>query len=351
MVTHPFVSVVVPCYNEEQFIAACLDSILSFEYPAERIEFLVVDGDSSDATKVIALAYADQHSNLRVLNNPKKVLAAGWNVGIKEARGDIILTLIGHGTYRSDYVAKCVRYLEEYGADCVGGVITTKPQSGAVMARAIALAMSHRFGVGGSAFRTGTDRPIWDTNIHAAAWKRQAFDKVGLYNEDLIRSQDADFQARFRRAGGRALLVPDSFTNYYPRGTYRAFAMYSIENGFWISFPLEYGSLLPAPRRWVPMVFVLSLLVSSAIAPFHWLGRAFLIASAGSYALLNLLVSSSVARKKKDLRLGLALPIVFGTLHVGYGVGCLAGLARVVCGRRFRSRVASHFDRRVTSRV
>ena len=141
----PQVSVVVPCRNEEQFIAGCLDSILASDFPKDRLEVLVVDGVSEDGTRRIVNGYAEKHPFIRLLTNPKKTIPGAMNIGIDGSRGGIIMKMDAHTIYAPDYISQCVRFLEEYGADNVGGVVRTLPRTQTLVGRAIALALSNRW--------------------------------------------------------------------------------------------------------------------------------------------------------------------------------------------------------------
>lgn len=197
----PVVTVVIPCYNEELFISKCLDSVVANGYPAGKLDIVVVDGRSSDRTREIALAYSVRFGNIRVMDNPRKSLAAGWNIGINSARGDVIMTLNAHTTIAPRYIEICVDCLNKYGADYVGGRIVTVPSEHTRLGRAIAGAISHPFGVGNSHFRTGCDGPLWGVAAAFGGYRREVFEQHGAFDETLGRSQDMELALRFRSLG------------------------------------------------------------------------------------------------------------------------------------------------------
>ena len=119
------VSIIIPCRNEEKFIGKCLDSIIGQDYPKENLEILVIDGMSEDGTRKNIEKYTEQHSFIKLLDNPRKITPCALNIGIKNAKGKIILWMSAHNSYEKDYVSKCVKYSKEYNADNVGGIMVT----------------------------------------------------------------------------------------------------------------------------------------------------------------------------------------------------------------------------------
>ena len=154
----PRVSVVIPCRNEAGYIEPCLDSILASDYPPDRLEILVIDGGSNDGSREILARYCQTHRSVALLDNPQGTTPAALNVGIRAASGEVIIRMDAHVLYPVDYISRLVRGLHESGADNVGGVLHTIPAADTAIARAIAVGMSHRFGVGNSHFRIGVDQ-------------------------------------------------------------------------------------------------------------------------------------------------------------------------------------------------
>ncbi len=325
----PFVTCVIPCRNESDFIERCLASVVMLDWPKNRVEVIVCDGGSADGTAEIVERFADAHPYIKLITNPKRTLASGWNLGLANASGDVVCMMIAHQTYEPEYIGTSVGYLREFDADGVGGGMRTRPQDDTAIGRAIGVAWAHPFGVGNAYFRIGTSRPRWVDNIHCGVFRRDSVAEVGGYNEKLTRSQDADMQTRLRAAGGRLLLVPEVFSEYFTRSAFGPFAKYCVVNGYWVARPLEHGAFLRSLRHWIPMLFVVTL-VALPVLSIIWPPATLLLASVVAvYALSAVVASLGVALARRDARYLLLLPVVFGTLHVGYGIGTIAALAEV----------------------
>lgn len=334
----PLVSIIIPCRNEEKFIGGCLDSIISSDYPKDRLEVFVVDGMSEDGTRGILAGYSEKYPFIKLLENIKRITPCAFNIGIRHAAGEAIMIMGMHATYEKDYISKCVRYLDEYGADNVGGVMVTVPRDGSLAGKAITLALSHRFGVGNSVFRTGAKEPVFVDTVFGGCYKRDVFRRVGMFNEALVKHQDMEFNCRLREAGGRILLAPDIVCYYYARTDIRSFLAHNWGNGLSVVISLLESRAVPvSSRHFVPMVFVSAIIFSSVFSvlstAFAWL----LLAVSGSYSLAALYNSGRIGMEKRDLRLFLIMPAVFALLHISYGLGSLYGAARLVSSRRFWS--------------
>jgi len=307
------VSVIVPCLNEEQHIAECLESIIANDYPKDKLEILVVDGGSTDKTRGIVKSYGEQFSVIQLLDNPRVITPAAMNIGIANAKGDIIIKMDAHSVYAKDYISKCVWHLQESGADNVGGVLQSVPANNTLMAKAIAICLSHVFGTGGSYFRTGASEPKEVDTVAFGCYRREVFDKIGLYDERMAKTEDLELNSRLRKAGGRIMLFPDIRASYYPSSdTLGSFFTHNVADGIWATFPMRYGFQVSF-RHLIPLIFVLTLPLS--IWP---------------YIPISLFFSASVAFREKDFRLFFAMPLAFAARHIGYGIGSLLGLVRLL---------------------
>lgn len=324
------VSVIIPARNEEKFISPCLDSLLLNDYPKDFLEILVVDGMSEDRTREIAARYAAEHSRIRLFDNPKKITPTALNIGIKEAKGDYIMRVDAHASYPPDYISQCVRYLEIYGADNAGGVIKTVPANNSAQTLAIALCLSHPLGAGNSRFRTGTSEPVWTDTVFGGCYKREVFEKIGLFNEHLVRSQDMEFNQRLSKAGGKILCAPGITALYYPKATLWSFFLHNVKDGIWAIYPLKFTKTPLRLRHYIPLAFVGVFAGSFLFGLFSVLFRILFLFGSAMYIAAVFFVSFNIARKAKNARLLLFLPLAFSARHFGYGIGSFVGLWKLV---------------------
>ena len=327
--TIPFISLIIPCRNEEKFISKCLDSVISQDYPKENSEVLVVDGMSEDKTREIIKGYLEKYSFIKLLDNAKKFTCFAFNIGLKASRGEIIILMGAHAGYKKDYVSKCVRYLKEYGADNVGGVMKTLPSKNTLWARAIAITLSYPFGAGTSYFRVGSAKPRWVDTVFGGCYKREVFDKIGFFNENLVRSQDLEFNMRLKKAGGKIILVPDILAYYYPSSTLKGFLKHNFDDGIWVTYPLKFGLRVFKLRHLLPMFFTAGLLFTLIFSPFLFLAKFLFTFGFLTYLLLSFCFSLQIA-KKEGFKYLFLMPVVFATRHFVYGAGSLYGFIKTL---------------------
>lgn len=323
MTRAPFVSVIVPVRNEARYIEGCLRSLLQSGYPPARWELLLVDGMSDDATReTIARVAATAVVPIRMLDNPHRAIPHALNIGIRAARGEIIIRADAHAAYPPNYVARCARLLRESGADNVGGPVATVPGSDTAMARAIARLLSHPLGVGNSAFRTAKHAQEADT-VPFGCYPAELFRRIGLFDERLHRNEDYEFNARLRRAGGRIVLDPRLESTYYSRATLGGLLRQAWVNGFWNAMSHYLHPACASPRHVLPLLFTLGAVALPLVPlPWGWPLRA-------GYALYALLV---LAVALQHPRLGPSLLIAFPLFHLTYGAGIAWGWLRLLLG-------------------
>ena len=324
------VSVIMPCRNEEKFIGKCLDSIVAQDYPKDKLEILIGDGMSEDKTKRVIENYMGRYSFIKLFDNPKKIAPVAQNIGIKNAKGKIIIIMDVHTVYKSDYISKCIKYLKEYKVDNVGGIWKIMPSEKTLINKAIALASSSFFGAGNAYYRMGYSKgPKFVDTVFLGCYKKETFEKIGLYNENLARSYDMEFNSRLRKAGGKILLFPDIITYYYPKPTLKEFFGHNLLDGIWAIYPLKFGASLKL-RHYVPFIFVLSL-IFFLISSFFFKPTIYLfLFIIGLYLLASLFFSISIAVREKNLGLFFVLPLAFACRHFGYGLGSLIGLIKLI---------------------
>ncbi|MFH0791984.1 MAG: glycosyltransferase family 2 protein [bacterium] len=327
---YPKVTIIIPVYNEERYIAECLDAVVNQDYPHEYLEALIVDGMSGDNTRAIVAQYLSKYPYLRLLDNDKRFTPMALNIGIKEARGDYIIRMDAHAVYQADYISKCIEYSHKYGADNVGGVIRAIPANKTIEAKAIALSLSSIFGVGGARFRLKSQKPQWVDTVFGGCYLKKTFDRIGLYNENLIRSQDLELNIRLKAHGGKILMVPDIVVDYYPKSTIKEFFRHNIEDGIWAVYPLKFIKLPFKLRHYLPMLFVLAFFIGMIFGTFFLLFRYLFVLMATGYLLVNLLFSLKISIKEKDPRLFIPLVLSFMSRHFGYGIGSVMGLIKLL---------------------
>jgi cellulose synthase/poly-beta-1,6-N-acetylglucosamine synthase-like glycosyltransferase len=327
----PFVSVLVPVRNEAGFIGRCLQALAAQDYPRERFEVFVLDGQSTDATEYEAQHTAES-AGLTVFfaTNQKRTTAAGMNLGLALAHGEIIIKVDGHTRVAPDFISASVRALERSGADAVGGPIETRG-TGAV-GRAIALAMSSPFGVGDAAFRHSRVEQ-WTDSVPFAAYRRSVFERVGYFAEDIDRGEDDEFNYRLGSAGGRILLTPSIRSTYYSRPT-----LEGLWRQYW-GYGLAKAQVLARhprrlrPRHLVPSALVLTL---AGGALFSLLSSRFALivtVTGTAYATANAVASLRIARQG-NWREARYLPLAFAVIHFAAGAGMIVGAVRDALRRR-----------------
>ena len=331
----PLVTVIMPVRNEGPFISRSLGAVLSQDYPRDRMEVIVSDGMSTDETRETIHRLQQQYPNLHIVDNAGRIAPTGLNSALREAHGDVIIRIDGHCEIARDYVTQCVETLSREKADGVGGPIETVGAN-----PAIPLAMSSMFGVGGTAFRTGGNHRTESVDTIAfPAYTRDAIEKAGPFDEELVRNQDDEYNYRLRKLGRRILLSPTIRSRYYSRSSLRSLWRQYYQYGYWKVRVLQKHPLQMKWRQFVPPLFVLTLLMSGAAAIFFRPATPLLLLIAGCYVIANLTASILVARTTSWSAL-LLLPVIFAILHLSYGLGFLVGLIRF--WNRWRSSLSFH---------
>jgi glycosyltransferase involved in cell wall biosynthesis len=324
-----FVSVIMPCRDEEKHIARALTSILANDYPRDRLELLVVDGMSTDGTRKIAAEFARDHGFMQLLDNPKKITPAALNIGLAQARGDIIIRVDAHSTYPSDYISRLVAWQEKTGADNVGGTWRIIPGGDTNMARAIAVGLTQPFGAGDAHYRLGVTSPRWVDTVPFGCFPREIFARIGNFDEELVRNQDDEFNLRLRKNGGRTLLVPDVRVDYYARDNLPKLWRMYYQYGYFKPLVARKLGFVLGLRQLLPSSFVLALvgsfLVGWWIPPLGALGLIILL----TYVLADV-ACAWLAGRQIGPAVTSCLTLVFPTLHFSYGLGFLKGLVDFV---------------------
>jgi glycosyltransferase involved in cell wall biosynthesis len=325
--------VIIPVRNEEGFIGRCLQALAAQDYSRERFEVIVLDGGSTDATEDEVRVTAE-NAGLTVYYapNPKRTAAAGFNLGLTLAHGDVIVRLDGHSRPAGDFLSASVRALHTTGADAVGGPIETRGHGD--VGRAIALAMSSRFGIGDTAFRDAGAGLQDADSVPYGAYRRDVFERVGNMAEDIDRGEDDEFNYRLRDAGGRIVLSPEIRSTYYCRETLPALARQYWHYGLAKAAVLQRHPQRLRARHLVPSALVAvlgaGLLLGGVIKPLGRLAALTGVAYAGASALATLQLARANRREARYL------PLAFVCIHLPAGAGMLVGFVRGMLSRESR---------------
>lgn len=332
----PFISLVVPIRNESAYIVKTLEAILGQDYPASKMEVLVADGMSDDGTRDLVSKLADNHPHIFLIDNPRRIVPTGLNAAIARARGEVIVRMDSHSVYPANYLSTLVRALDDYQCHNVGCLIETKPANTSLKAKAIAVALSNPFGVGNSWFRIGASEVKEVDTVPFGCFRREVFDRIGLFDEELVRNQDDEFNARMRKNGLKIVLLPNMVVSYYARGTYgKLFKMYYQYGLFKPLVNLKLRSVATW-RQLVPVALVgffgLTALFGVVWHAAWWLGMF------GAVAYILGLAVVAVNARPKNEPIGMVPHIVtaMATLHLSYGWGYVKGIV----GLLFRHRLA-----------
>lgn len=326
MSAKPTVTVIMPIRNEGAFIDRSLGAVVDQDFPRERLQILVADGRSTDDTRARIQNLARKHPEvtIEIVDNPGGIVPTGMNAALRKATGDIIVRVDGHTIVERDYIRRCLDALERTGAQCVGGRMDAVAD--AAMGRAVALATSSPFGVGGARFHYSPREEEVDT-VYMGAWPRELFQRMGGFDEEMVRNQDDELSYRIRERGGRIMLDPSIKSRYYPRTSLRTLWRQYFQYGYWKVRVMQKHPLQMKLRHFAPGALVATLAVTALASPFSAASRVALATVASLYVAANLTASAWTARRA-DRGSAPWLPVVFAALHLSYGAGFLTGMVR-----------------------
>lgn len=329
------ISIICPIYNEEKYIANCIESLLLQDIDKENIEILFIDGMSTDRTRMIVSNYSSDNPFIRCLDNPDRIVPKAMNIGIQEAKGNIIIRIDAHASYATNYISTLVQYIRSTDADNVGAPCKTDVLNKTPIALAIKAVLRHPFGIGNSQFRIGVKQVMSVDTVPFGCWRRDVFERFGMYDERLVRNQDIELNKRIIRGGGKILLVPETECIYFARETITPLIRNNYQNGFWniktVFFTKQLSSL--SLRHFIPLFFVLGLLLPTLLSFIYF---PFLMISALTLLLYSIVaIYFSITIKKKSDQISLYnLYKVFISLHISYGCGSLVSLIKLPFAKR-----------------
>jgi GT2 family glycosyltransferase len=314
---HPLVSIVIPMYNEAEAITRCLESLLRQDYPRDRMDIVVADGCSTDGSADAVRALSSGRSNLRLVPNPMRRTPAGLNAGIRASRGEIVIILGAHTKVNGDFVRLNVEAMERTGAKCTGG--TQINVGDTYLQKAIGIAMGSPFGLASAPYRFSRKEQYVDTVVYAA-YRRELFDEVGFFDEELFISEDAEMNWRIRKAGHKIFYTPKIVSYYYPRKTISSLFKQLFRYGILrVNVMKKHRDAV----KWIHLVPIAFLVLTAALFVFgQWKALIILL---GFYALAVLYYSFRGALREGMQYLPV-LPLLLSTIHLGWGAGFVVGL-------------------------
>jgi succinoglycan biosynthesis protein ExoA len=333
----PAISVVIPCRNERDHIEIVMRSILDQQPPDGGFEVIVADGMSDDGTREILGALAKVDQRLRVVDNPARTTSCGMNAGIQQARGEYIAIMGAHNRYASDYLKSSLEISRETSADnvggsmtCVGGILSGSRESR--LQKAIAIAHHSRFSAGGACWHDPDYEGPTDT-VFGGFYRREVFEKIGLFDESLVRNQDDELNFRLTRSGGVIWHSPRIRSWYYPRASLRALFRQYLQYGYWKVRVIQKHRRPASIRHLVPGLFVASSIALPLLGIFYAAAFWLWLAMIGLYLCCDLVAAAATAARHGWNYFPILL-VVFPCYHFGYGAGFLCGVIDFVLLRR-----------------
>ncbi|MBI5806597.1 glycosyltransferase family 2 protein [candidate division TA06 bacterium] len=321
----PFISIIVPTYNEAGYIGRVLDDIAGQDYDPSRYEVLIADGRSSDRTREIVGEYAATRPGIKIIDNPGRFVPFGLNLAIKQSVGEIIVRMDAHSRYPQNYLSLLIEWGDRLGADNVGGVWITLPSNDSAKSRAIALALTHPLGVGNALYRLGSGKVKEVDTVPYGCYPKRVFEKIGLFDEQLLRNQDDEFNARLKRSGGKIFIIPDIKIKYFARENFSKLGKMYYQYGYFKPLVNKKIKIPANARQLAPAALILMPVVLSVLAwwntGFGWVAFGLL----SIYLLAVTGVSLSLSSGKVP---GLFTGLMgsFFTIHFSYGWGYLRGI-------------------------
>jgi len=326
----PFVSIVMPIRNESGYIKQTIDSILVNDYPADKMEIIVTDGCSDDGTQDIVREMGGKDSRVILMENKGRVVSTGLNMGLKACRGDIFIRIDGHCEIAPDFILKSVKCLQDHPeAWVVGGYWKTISQG--YIGKTVAAATQSSIGVGNARHRLG-NYDGWTDTVPYGAHHMWIFDRIGYFDEELVRNQDDEFNMRVILGGGKIWITSAICSIYYSRSSIGKLWRQYFQYGFWRIRTMQKHKGPAVFRQIVPLLFVLDVLILTAAAiifPILW---PVWFVFAGLY-ILGLLYGTYDVWRQAGFKSALIAPLIFAILHFGYGFGSLWGVVRFILFR------------------
>lgn len=322
------ISVGVVAYNEQNTLPKLFECIKAQTYPHDKMEIVLVDSMSKDNTKSLMKKFKKENKdfcNIQVLDNPQKKLAGGWNVILKNYHGDAVVRIDAHAEIPEDFVKKNVKVLES-GEYVSGGLRPNIIDESTPWKETLLLAEQSMFGSSIASYRR-SEKKTYVKSVFHGAYKREVFDKVGFFNEQLGRTEDNEINYRIRESGYKICYSPDIVSYQHTRNSLKAMLKQKYGNGYWVALTLKACPKCLSIYHFVPLCFVLGIIGTSILAAFGFPILAYLMW--GLYWLVAVGMSFLSVKGEKKTWCQLALPFLFFLLHISYGIGSLVGMIKL----------------------
>lgn len=328
------VTFIIVAYNAEKVIEKCLDSLNTQKYSHKEIEVILVDSSSTDNTKEILQQFKKNferdYNRVLVLDNPKRTLPCGWNIALKEATGEAVVRVDAHSTFPDNFIEEDVKELE-MGENIVGGHRISVTSDDIQWQKTLLIAEQSLFGSGIAKYRRANEREYVSTLAHAM-YRKKVFDEVGLYNEKLARTEDNEMHYRMKEAGYKFLLSPNVVSYHHARNSLKGMMKQKYGNGKWIGITMKYCPKCFAIYHFIPLFFVLAIILCTVLAAFHITIPLYLLI--GLYTTFNIINLILIIVQNGFHAQYLLLPLIFLTLHCSYGIGTIIGLVKMMFIKR-----------------
>jgi glycosyltransferase involved in cell wall biosynthesis len=315
------VSIIIPCRNEEHYIGKCLQSIVDCDFDKSLLSVFVCDGMSTDNTQEIIQEFIKKHPFIHFIENTKQTTPFALNLGLRATNADIKIILGAHAEIYPDYIHQCI---EAFNVDdkiaSVGGIIENVYEN--ETAAIIGKAMSSGFGVGNAHFRTGAMDGYVDT-VAFGAYKKEVFEKIGYFDEELIRNQDDEFNFRLLKHGFKIYLYRPIRSKYYVRASFKKLYKQYEQYGYWKVYVNKKHQTITTLRQIVPLLFVIYLIGGAFLSMLHPILLYFYLIVLALYFLAGIY---SASKQTQQINTMLGIVKTYFILHFAYGLGYLKGI-------------------------
>lgn len=325
-------SIGIVANNEETFLPNLLNDLKAQKYPHRLIEIVLIDSNSTDGTKAAMEKFQKENMdfyNIQVLDNPKRIQAAGWNIAIQNFTGDVLARIDAHTKVTPEYSLKVMKDIQD-GEMVVGGIRPAIIERETSWTNVLLQVENSLFGSSINSSRRSEEKAYVKTMFHAA-YRREVLDKVGLFNEKLLRTEDNEFHYRIREAGYTLRYDPSIISYQYARSDFKRMIKQKYGNGYWIGLTLKACPGCISIYHLVPFVFIVAIVFTSLVSLIGiWQLSMLMWGLYGIFAITNTIISGV---QKGFYLQHLIMPILFLILHVSYGIGTFVGIAKNIVGK------------------